>query len=102
MGFAVWLDDELAWAKGTHEYRPMGVAVVSITDLFAARDFSPRRKLPSEDRAFYAGLFASLGEANAGLKQRRGGSPLRRGSLLFGRSRAHRGPVLPRTRRPRL
>ncbi len=28
MGFALWLDDELAWAQGTHEYRPMGTAVI--------------------------------------------------------------------------
>jgi hypothetical protein len=99
MGFAVWLDDELAWAKGTHEYRPMGVAVVSITDLFAARDFSPRRKLPSEGRGFYAGLFASLGEVNTGLKQRRGKSPFGR-SFPRGRRPSHTGPVLSRTRDP--
>ncbi|MCC6857449.1 MAG: hypothetical protein IT158_02755 [Bryobacterales bacterium] len=81
MGFAVWLDGDLAWAKGTHEYRPMGVAVIAASDLFAARDFSPRRKPPSGNRAVPYGLFASLGEVNGWLIRRRSGSRLRRPSL---------------------
>jgi hypothetical protein len=27
MGFYLWVDEELAWARGTYEYRPMGTAV---------------------------------------------------------------------------
>ena len=40
MGFAVWIDAEahVAWAQGTHEYRPMGTAVIALTDLFRQRD----------------------------------------------------------------
>jgi len=45
MGFYLWVDDELAWAQGTYEYRPMGTAVISASDLFRRRDFDPRRKV---------------------------------------------------------
>ena len=41
MGFYLWFDDALAWAQGTYEYRPMGTAVISASDLFRRRDFSP-------------------------------------------------------------
>ena len=34
MGFYLWVDDELAWAQGTYEYRPMGTAVISASDIF--------------------------------------------------------------------
>jgi hypothetical protein len=72
MAFALWVDKELAWAEGTHEYRPMGVAVVAITDLFASRDFAPRRKAPPREDVRFAGLFASLVEVNDYLQTRRG------------------------------
>jgi len=39
MGFALWTDHDTAWAAGTHEYRPMGVAVIAGSNLFTARDF---------------------------------------------------------------
>jgi len=77
MGFALWIDrDEhsrglsgQAWAQGTHEYKPMGVAVIAITDQFHQRDFSRRRHCPSRlDRSF-VGLFASVGELNDYLKR---------------------------------
>jgi len=72
MGFALWVDDQLAWAQGTHEYRPMGVAVIAATDLFAPRDFSPLRSAPARRRQdSFAGLFASLEQVNAYLKTRR-------------------------------
>ncbi|MEI9972704.1 MAG: hypothetical protein WDO73_11985 [Ignavibacteriota bacterium] len=45
MGFYLWLDRDLAWAQGTYEYRPMGTAVISASDLFRRRDFSARRKV---------------------------------------------------------
>jgi hypothetical protein len=67
MAFALWIDGDEAWAQGLHEYRPMGVAVIALTDRFRPRDFSPRRKSPSRDCISYAGLFASLGEVNAKL-----------------------------------
>jgi len=71
MGFALWIDTEMAWAQGRHEYRPMGVAVVSRSDLFRQRDFKPRRRAPGEDAPGYAGLFASLGDVNQWLAKRR-------------------------------
>ncbi len=64
MGFALWIEEDVAWAQGTHEYRPMGAAVISTTDLFQPRDFSFQRPArPRTDRAF-VGLFASLGHVN--------------------------------------
>jgi hypothetical protein len=73
MGFALWIDtdDSVAWAQGTHEYRPMGAAVIGITDQFRGRDFRSRRRCPSRlDRAF-VGLFGSLEEVNDYLRKYR-------------------------------
>lgn len=69
MGFYLWLDDQLAWAQGTYEYRPMGAAVISKTDLFRRRDFSARRPPRAPRSARYAGQFASLGHLNQHLKK---------------------------------
>ncbi|MGA2271742.1 MAG: hypothetical protein ABSH44_25045 [Bryobacteraceae bacterium] len=72
MGFYLWVDDELAWAQGTYEYRPVGTAVISASDLFRRRDFDARRKAPAPGRAAgFAGQFASLGHLNAQLLKRR-------------------------------
>ncbi len=71
MGFALWLEGETAWAEGTHEYRPMGAAVISVTDLFRARDFDPRRPLRREPGPDFAGYFASLVEVNDYLLHKR-------------------------------
>ena len=73
MGFALWIGDEVAWAEGTHEYRPMGVAAISVTSLFSARDFRPARKSLARGGPGFAGLFASLGEMNEYLLRRRQG-----------------------------
>jgi hypothetical protein len=72
MGFALWTAGGLAWAQGTHEYRPMGAAVISASDLFRQRDFHPARRVP-ESHACYVGLFASLVDLNDWLASRRGG-----------------------------
>lgn len=69
MGFYLWVDDELAWAQGTYEYRPMGTAVISASDLFRRRDFDPRRKVRAPGG--FVGQFASLGHLNAQLQKRR-------------------------------
>lgn len=69
MGFYLWMDGELAWAQGTYEYRPMGAAVISSSDLFCRRDFSARRKAPRW--AEYVGQFASIGHLNQELVKRR-------------------------------
>jgi hypothetical protein len=71
VGFYLWLDDDIAWAQGTYEYRPMGTAVIAATDLFKRRDFDPRRRPPRPGSAEFAGQFASLGHLNLQLKERR-------------------------------
>src|SRR4029079_11614731 len=52
MGFALWLDQPagLAWAQGTHEYRPMGTAVIASTDQFRRHDFRQGRRRPQHLR----------------------------------------------------
>lgn len=66
MGFAVWIDPEqrVAWARGTREYRPMGAAVIAITDRFRARDFIPERASPAHLSSCFAGFFGSLETVN--------------------------------------
>ena len=71
VGFYLWIDEELAWAQGTYEYRPMGTAVISASDLFQRRDFSSRRKVQAPRTAEFAGQFASLGHLNTQLQRRR-------------------------------
>lgn len=56
---------------GTHEYRPMGVAIISSTDYFRPRDFHPRKQLPSRERAAFIGFFASIDHLNQQLRQRK-------------------------------
>jgi hypothetical protein len=68
VGFYLWLDGDTAWAQGTYEYRPMGTAVISVSDLFRSRDFSPRRKAAPPRAARH---LASLGHINAELKRLR-------------------------------
>jgi len=69
MGFAVWIDAEndLAWAQGTHEYRPMGSAVIASTDQFRQRDFRKTRRPPTGLRGCFVGFFGSLEEVNVRL-----------------------------------
>ena len=70
MGFVLWIDSKpgLAWAQGTHEYRPLGAAVISFTDQFRPRDFRQTRQRPRRlDRAF-VGFFGSLEELNVWLR----------------------------------
>ncbi len=70
MGFAVWLDAEerVAWARGTHEYRPMGTAVIAISDQFRQRDFVAARESPAHLNACFAGFFGSLETVNEFLR----------------------------------
>ena len=58
----------MAWAQGTHEYKPMGAAVVAKSDLFRGRDFSPWRKPPGRREQNYVGLFGSLEDLNEYLR----------------------------------
>lgn len=71
MGFAVWLEPDIAWAAGTYEYRAMGAAVISVTDLFRPGDFRSDREAPPVSSPFYAGNFASIGHVNAFLLSQR-------------------------------
>ncbi len=64
MGFALWVDGETIWAQGTHEYRPLGAAVISSLGTFTARDFSRRRSAPPRYDPRFTGYFASLGQMN--------------------------------------
>jgi hypothetical protein len=66
MGFAVWIDggERVAWAQGTHEYRPMGTAVVALSDHFRHRDFRQARGAPSHLHDCFAGFFGSLETVN--------------------------------------
>jgi hypothetical protein len=77
MGFALWMDRENAqvWVRGTHEYRPMGTAVVARTDQLRHRDFRQTRRVPRRLGASFAGFFGSLEEVNVRL---RAPAPLRR------------------------
>lgn len=84
MGFALWLDEELAWAQGTHEYSPMGAAVIHAGGIFTPRDFRPSLRAPGRYDPRFAGFFASLGEMNAWLerqRRRRPSQPLRKKSV---------------------
>jgi hypothetical protein len=71
MGFALWIDDgkELAWAQGTHEYRPMGTAVIARSDQFRHRDFTQVRRRPAHLENSFAGFYGSLEEVNASLRR---------------------------------
>jgi hypothetical protein len=73
VGFALWFDPDggLVWAQGTHEYRPMGTAVIASTDQFQHRDFRPSRKRPKQLQQSFAGFFGSLEEVNVRLRSRR-------------------------------
>jgi len=70
MGFAVWVDEEhqMVWAQGTHEYRPMGVAVIAASDQFRQRDFQPRLRRPIQLQKCFAGFFGSLETLNESLR----------------------------------
>jgi len=66
LGFAIWIDEQerVAWAQGTHEYRPMGVAVVAITGQFRAADFRQSLRRPRSADPLFAGFFGSLETVN--------------------------------------
>lgn len=71
MGFALYRKDLILWAAGTHEYRPMGVAAIAVTDLFRPRDFNPAIKAPREKEAEFLGFFASIIDLNDYLARQR-------------------------------
>lgn len=70
MGFALWIKGDFAYAQGTHEYRPMGTAVIGTGGIFTPRDFRRARRAPQRTDPALVGLFASLGDMNDWLKKR--------------------------------
>lgn len=76
MGFYLWLDQDTAWAQGTYEYRPLGTAIVSRTDIFTRADFDNRRRRVPPKSARFQGQFASIGHLNQTLKKRARTAPL--------------------------
>lgn len=70
MGFAVWRQGPLVYCQGTHEYRPMGEAILHEQCLLTARDFRPRRSALVRGGEGFVGYFASLGEVNAYLQKK--------------------------------
>jgi len=70
MGFGLWIVGKQAWAAGTHEYRPMGTAVIAENGTFSARDFSRERRSPGRRHSSFIGLFGSLEGVNEYLGRR--------------------------------
>ncbi|MFN0104790.1 MAG: hypothetical protein ACKV2U_22235 [Bryobacteraceae bacterium] len=58
-----------AWAQGTHEYRPLGCAVIARNGQFRAPDFNRYRRAPDRRSPLFAGLFGSIEEVNAFLRE---------------------------------
>ena len=67
-----WIDPvgDVAWAQGTHEYRPLGTAGhCGASDQFRRRDFHPGlRRRPEHLAKAFAGFFGSLEDLNATLR----------------------------------
>ena len=82
------MEPEVAWAAGTYEYRAMGAAVISNTDLFQASDFRRDRRPPPACSPSFAGYFASIGQINGFLLNHRDPRPRR-----VTRQRRRRGTV---------
>ncbi len=76
LGFELYVSGGVARAEGTHEYRPMGTAVISVTDLFRARDFDGRTAGTKERQTDFAGFFASLVDLNDYLRRLRGAAAI--------------------------
>lgn len=74
MGYALWIDGDLAWAEGAHEYRAWGHAVVSTQTGFRLRDFRKHPGKRERRGSQFVGLFPSLEEVNHHLRTRRNGS----------------------------
>jgi hypothetical protein len=64
-------EEGVAWVQGTHEYRPMGTAVLSRCDQFRRSDFRQDLRRPRELDGCFVGFFGSLETVNEFLHQRR-------------------------------
>jgi hypothetical protein len=71
VGFALWVDEnqKVAWVQGTHEYRPLGTAVLSTVDQFRRSDFRQHLRRPRELDDCFAGFFGSLETVNRWLRK---------------------------------
>ncbi|MBZ5632197.1 MAG: hypothetical protein LAO55_03635 [Acidobacteriia bacterium] len=68
------MDRRREWSgvgQGTHEYRPMGSAVIASTGQFRHRDFRRSRRPPAHLRRSFVGFFGSLEEVNVRLRMQR-------------------------------
>lgn len=88
MGFALWQEKDLLWCAGTHEYRPMGAAVIPANGRFTPVDFSPFRQSPQRGGEGFIGYFASLNDVNGFLKK----------GSFSGKRNEHRMLILPTLR----
>jgi hypothetical protein len=84
VGFALWRQGPLVYCAGTHEYRPMGTAVVHERGVFTARDFSPGTIGLRRGADGFVGYFASLSEVNAYLGRRAAGRERRNSHRVLG------------------
>jgi len=70
MGFTIHLDSErdLLYASGTHEHRPLGVAIIARESIFLACDFNIDYHIPARVGARYVGFYGSIGDINFALR----------------------------------
>ena len=61
----------VAWVQGTHEYRPMGTAVLSRWGQFRRNDFRQDLRRPTELEDCFVGFFGSLETVNEFLREPR-------------------------------
>jgi hypothetical protein len=64
-------EEGLAWVQGTHEYRPMGTAVLSRWDQFRRSDFRQDLRRPRRLDGCFVGFFGSLETVNEFLHKER-------------------------------
>lgn len=78
MGYALWIDEELACAEGAHEYRAWGTAIVGVKTQFRLKDFRRTPGKRAREGKEFVGLFASLEEVNRFLRECSAGTGKRR------------------------
>ena len=71
MGYALWIDGDVAWAEGAHEYRAWGTAVISANTRFRLANFRRMSRKRERRGENFVGLFPSLEEVNHHLRKRR-------------------------------
>jgi len=80
MGFALWHRQPLLYCSGTHEYRPLGTAIIGDQGIFQPRDFSQLRPNLRRGTDGFLGYFASLNDVNHFLGKKSKSAPNKRNS----------------------